>query len=307
MTVVFLKGTHDIRETLSTEASIVIRGEGEKEDTVLHQNDAWQPANVVLINNAEGATIRDLTLEGGAKGPNGNFLHFGTRGGRIENCIVRNVKRYNQANGGGIYAENAKAVVSHCIITNCYGYWNGAIYNASADNTFVRDCNGVYFNYAVYQNLSGTYTNCTFIAPKKGFSLQCYNGNAPTFCNCILTATTDYLINIACNSPVPANTTNRSFNCVLAGKVYVSGSKATLSSGGYGTDCQFLSAEEIGFRNAERGNYRLKASSPCVNAGVTEGWMKEAVDLDGKPRVFNLRADIGCYENQSGGLMLLVR
>lgn len=43
-------------------------------------------------------------------------------------------------------------------------------------------------------------------------------------------------------------------------------------------------------------NYRLRADSPCIDAGKNASWMSEAVDLDGNPRIINGRVDMGAYE-----------
>ena len=50
------------------------------------------------------------------------------------------------------------------------------------------------------------------------------------------------------------------------------------------------------FLDAPGGDYRLSVSSPCVDAGTNEGWMADAVDLRGRPRVIGTRPDIGAYE-----------
>ncbi|MCC6582015.1 MAG: hypothetical protein IT440_16410, partial [Phycisphaeraceae bacterium] len=42
--------------------------------------------------------------------------------------------------------------------------------------------------------------------------------------------------------------------------------------------------------------YRLKYSSPCVDAGQNGGWMLDGTDLDGQARIFNAKTDIGAYE-----------
>ena len=34
------------------------------------------------------------------------------------------------------------------------------------------------------------------------------------------------------------------------------------------------------------GNYRLKPSSPCINAGTNQLWMAAATDLDGNARIY---------------------
>jgi len=48
------------------------------------------------------------------------------------------------------------------------------------------------------------------------------------------------------------------------------------------------------------GNYRLKDNSPCVNAGLNQSWMPNAVDLDRSKRIDGGTVDIGCYEYQYG-------
>jgi hypothetical protein len=46
----------------------------------------------------------------------------------------------------------------------------------------------------------------------------------------------------------------------------------------------------------EDNDYRLLLDSPCIDAGVNEEWMREAVDLDGNPRIWNGTVDMGAYE-----------
>ncbi|MDP2895843.1 MAG: choice-of-anchor Q domain-containing protein [bacterium] len=55
----------------------------------------------------------------------------------------------------------------------------------------------------------------------------------------------------------------------------------------------------------EDNDYRLAPGSPCINAGLNEPWMWEAVDLDGNPRIAHGRVDIGAYEHGSTAFMLL--
>lgn len=57
------------------------------------------------------------------------------------------------------------------------------------------------------------------------------------------------------------------------------------------------------------GNYRLAGGSPALNTGVVQGWMADAVDLDGNPRIDNVtgQVDMGAYEAVYRGSILLVR
>ena len=61
------------------------------------------------------------------------------------------------------------------------------------------------------------------------------------------------------------------------------------------------------FRNFDRGNYRIKGTGPCRDAGADIEWPADAKDLDGKGRVKFSHVDIGCYECQTAGMLLLVR
>jgi hypothetical protein len=49
------------------------------------------------------------------------------------------------------------------------------------------------------------------------------------------------------------------------------------------------------FVNGATGNYRLAESSPCINAG-TNTYVTWNTDLDGNPRVYGSRVDMGAYE-----------
>ena len=49
------------------------------------------------------------------------------------------------------------------------------------------------------------------------------------------------------------------------------------------------------FVNPSSGNFRLSASSPCINAGNNSGVIG-TLDLDGNKRIFGGVVDIGCYE-----------
>ena len=49
----------------------------------------------------------------------------------------------------------------------------------------------------------------------------------------------------------------------------------------------------------EDNDYRLLADSPCIDSGQNQDWMWDAVDLDGNPRIWNGRVDIGAYEHGS--------
>ena len=76
-------------------------------------------------------------------------------------------------------------------------------------------------------------------------------------------------------------------------------------------NCDVASAESV-FRRYETGNYRVRAGSAVVNRVNPEdledkGIAMPSADVMGKPRLFGRAYDLGAIENQSGGIMLLVR
>ena len=54
------------------------------------------------------------------------------------------------------------------------------------------------------------------------------------------------------------------------------------------------------FKNPDSLNYRLSDTSPCINTGTpdTTGLHLPLWDLDGNPRIYGGRIDMGCYEWQ---------
>ena len=53
-----------------------------------------------------------------------------------------------------------------------------------------------------------------------------------------------------------------------------------------------------GLKNLAGGDYHLRMTSPCVNAGTNQLWMTGAVDLDGNPRILKTIVDMGAYETR---------
>ena len=74
--------------------------------------------------------------------------------------------------------------------------------------------------------------------------------------------------------------------------------------------CDTADAGDI-FKSFANNDYHLKQGSPAVNAGPRVSQQEAdaaGIDLDGNPRIFGLRMDIGCYELQhAGGTLLMVR
>ena len=69
---------------------------------------------------------------------------------------------------------------------------------------------------------------------------------------------------------------------------------------------------ESPFKNRARANYRLSAASrDAINRGDNAVWtgtaLREALDLDGNPRLKDGVIDLGCFEYANVPTMLLVQ
>ena len=61
------------------------------------------------------------------------------------------------------------------------------------------------------------------------------------------------------------------------------------------------------FVNVAAGDLHLLPTSPCVNAGLNQGWMTDSTDLDGNPRISGGVVDMGAFELPVGPTVLVER
>jgi len=145
--------------------------------------------------------------------------------------------------------------------------------------------------------------NCTVVSnvssPSYGGGVHIVNSANPYFQNSIIWGNSGGASNVS----VEAGSTAVSFtNCCTAGGALVAAALVNQ----YSTNN--ISVDPL-FAGAASGNYRLSASSPCINAGVNVEWMQNAKDLDGFARLdrFYQRVDMGAYEFLPAGTMVSFR
>ncbi|MFH0909832.1 MAG: FG-GAP-like repeat-containing protein [bacterium] len=239
---------------------------------------------------------------------------------------------YRERSGGGVWCQSLSQVVSNCVITgNSANYYGGGAYYGTLNNCqlsgnaawlggaayygTLNNCplsgnaawlgGGVYYgtlyNCAVSGNSAelgggayyGTLNNCTL----SGNSVSFYGGGAyyGTLNNCTLSG------NSAGSSGGGAYR-GTVYNCVVYYNTASSGLNYTAST--YLTNsCTTPLPPEAGnitnepmFVDLAATNLRLRADSPCIDAGRNEAWMTGGTDLDGAPRIFNGHVDMGAHE-----------
>ena len=249
-------------------------------------------------------------VEGGRE-----ILMWASGDSRIEDCVIHYGKT-TAGNGDGTHiwgvGLEGNAVADRCVFRG----WemartnNGdqhALYlagNSTVRNSLVADCHytasagyngGSGYNESVIRIAGGTLENCTVA-------------------NCSVSPKNDAQSTGRRTVYITKGTVR---NCIFSGNEDEFGVLHDLTIGG-GTVTHSRSVDltdgvdgnitaDPRLRNPAKGDYRLRQNSPCVNAGAFAPWMTGATDYLGNPRVFNLKVDMGACENQTGGLVLMVK
>ncbi|MFH0909887.1 MAG: choice-of-anchor D domain-containing protein, partial [bacterium] len=225
-------------------------------------------------------TLNNCTLSGNSGGTYGGGVSYGT----LNNCTLSG-NSAGWRGGGACYctlnnctlsdnsAVNWGGGVSYSTLYNCTLTGNSATYGGGAEDSTLYNCM-VSGNSAGWRSGGvdwGILYNCTLT----GNSAGSYGGGAcyGTLYNCIVY-----------------------YNEAPEGENYFGGTAFTNSCttpdpGGAGNITNEPSFVDLG-----AANLRLSANSPCIDVGRSEGWMTGGTDLDGQPRVFNSRVDLGAYE-----------
>jgi len=235
----------------------------------------------------------------------------------VSNCVIVNNSGGND--GGGLYIlSGTNNSVLNCTIT-------GNI----ANNKYPGNGGGV--------ELSGfgVIKDCTIIGnitTNKGGGVYVSgdNGTNTIIRNCLL-ARNSSLTNTGggiwmTNSNVESCTIVSNYAKISGGGVYVTGSDSsgtnniiyfntaanganftndTVGAIGLKYSCVIPAVAGTGnitnnpvLKNLPGGDYRLRVTSPCVNAGTNQNWMSGAVDLEGNARILKTIVDMGAYETR---------
>ena len=241
--------------------------------------DFWKP-----VGTMRGCAVTGWRHTGGGTVyMNGASVN---RPARLERCVIAN----NTANGSGTIV--GVYMLRHSTMENCLVTNNVSDYSSSSVTGVGAGVN--------CSSVDAVIRNCTF-ADNRG-------ANAPP-------VFFQYAPGVFENNIVTGGTTNGTDGVAAANDCTV-GFNATLIRN-LNNCCLYPAALDYSGKTGVLtcapgfvgpGDCHLSVQSPCVNAGVFAGYTEESLDLDGKPRIYRRKVDIGCYENQQAlGLMAIIQ
>jgi len=283
----------------------------------------------VYINN--GGTLRACEVAG-CNGVAGGGVYVYTRG-VIADCIIRANTSLN--GGGGVFLDGGGTLTNCQIVNNCSKTHGGGIYLAGGSpevfdcviehNRAMNQGGGVNFNEG--SGGKSILSKCTIRGNQaaSGGGLYLFKG---TVRNCLI------YNNIATDGGAAFVKQGLFESCTIALNCSTDGVGGMRLSGGgsiensivyynqranYGTDgggmtfdytCIFPNPGGTGnitndpqFLQLDDEEFHCAQQSPCVDAGINRDWMVGATDLDGMPRIWNGRVDMGVYEMVAPGFI----
>lgn len=341
------EGDYPIFEQLTVDKGVKVIADAGRDRTVVRRGKSNVRMRILELNHANalvsGFTLKDGSMN--VSSSKGAGVYIRGNGGTLTNCTVTgcNLNADQQIEGAGVYFQsglivdckicnNTNAVPDNTYLLGCAGgirqsggeirnceitgnamiIRNGEVRSRKQPGGGVYSTGGVIVGCLIADNVcecaqgGGLYalstlvtvSNCTFAGNSAyvGGGLYVDDDNIGT-----------RRPTSVCNSVASGNTSEAGYadvKVVLPSTVvtYCFGPEGELPEGEgniFGTDA--------GFFAPERGNYRPKRFSPLVDKGANDMWMIGSADLLGRPRVVGKTVDIGCYENQQLGMMLLLR
>ncbi len=241
--------------------------------------DGSHATRCVFIDHAN-AVLDGFTVKNGYNpGGFGGGVNINT-GGTVKNCILRD----NQARDGGGAALDNGGLVENCIVRDNLASDNGS----SGYGGGVRILNG------------GTVRGCLMINNRSlglGGGLNVWEAGLIENCTVISNTAPDGAGVRTRNRGTVVNSVvyfNNGTDCTVDGSGYVYSNTCTSVAGSLPGSGNIASAPQ--FVNAAADDFRLQATSPCLNTGLNAAWMTGAVDLDGHDRIAAGTVDMGAYE-----------
>jgi len=242
---------------------------------------------------AEGAMLAGFTVTNG-------HTHWGGSGTRDQS-------------GGGIWCESGVSISNCVLVANRAWLRGGGVYLGEVVDCTLRGNSAEHGGGVAYSTVESSVLNGNVANPGRGGGMylsiarsSLVVGNAATTEGGGVYGSEVYNCTIVTNSALTgggvASTKGR--NAIVYGNT--AGFDDNWSGGGLSYSCTVplpVGADGTNnisevplFEDAASGDYRLRPSSPCLDAGVNEEWMSRARDVAGNPRVRNGTVDMGAHE-----------
>jgi len=278
--------------------------------------------NCIFKNNSASSLAGAIEVESGA-------------GITIAGCHFEG-NNSTQFYGGACDIRSKNNVISNCVfINNSAKIYGGALFlSQNTTNNLIINCtftgNSSPLGSAIKCGGKTTIRNCSIIgniATNQGGGIY---GTNVTIQNCLIARNVS-LTNTGggvwmTNGLIESCTIVSNQAAVSGGGVYITGSDSsgtnnviyfntaanganftndTVGAIGLNYSCVIPAVAGTGnitnnpvLKNLAGGDYHLRMTSPCVNAGTNQSWMTNAVDLDGNARILKTIVDMGAYETR---------
>jgi len=273
-------GTYTLTTFISITKSITLKSVNGPDNTFIDGNGVTK---CIEINNFTAVVDGFTIMNGYNPGSFGGGVNI-KNGGTVQNCIIKD----NQArDGGGVAIDDSGAAIN-CIIKNnlasdngSSGYGGGVrlLNGGEARNCLITENVSIKYGGGVNIWNAGNVFSCTITKNDAPYGAGIRTRNNSNVKNTIIyynTGGVNWEVNGAGYSY---------YNCATTPALGVS----------YSTNC-ISSVPDFENIGAGTEDYHLKLGSACIDAGLNQGWMNTAFDLDGEDRIYNSTVDMGCYE-----------
>ncbi len=258
--------------------------------------------------NSSSPTITNCIVSGNtATNAGGGISCWNSASPTITNCTVS--ENTGNGNGGGISCYGTcSPTISNCTIKGNTSGWGGGISCGYSSNPSITNCTisentgslggGISCDTSCFP----TITNCVLSGNTagNGGGVYCYSSSSPTIINSTITGNkAGHGGGIYCDSTSSSSVKNTILWGDASTEIYlVEGGSITVTysdvdQDGYAGISGNIRQDPL-FVDAANGNFSLQATSPCVDAGTSDGALP--ADMKGDPRF-----DAHLIPNTGGG------
>ena len=240
--------------------------------------------------------------------------------GLVTNCVFDTCRLQNNG-GAGVYMTAGTVV--DCVFTNCSTYYSiqsGSALFVSGANTLVDRCLviGTFDEESAHPgngavcigDNGGTIRNSVIAGSRLRGSGGIVAGKNAKVLNCTVTGNVSTTAGMTAGIAV-SNVTAVVRNTIVWHNVNeADGARAEMGGVGAPVCFDHCATDDPQFIGRPGREFLIRSSSPCRDAGVTESWMRSALDFYGNPRIDKPAkpVDIGAAECQkTDGTMLIMR